>query len=48
MEYGKHVIIQISGVKFELLKDEVIAANFLRSEERRVGQECRSRWSPDP
>ena len=22
------------------------AAEFLRSEERRVGKECRSRWSP--
>jgi len=30
MEYGKHVIIQIYGVKFELLKDEVIASNFLK------------------
>ena len=26
-----------------LLKDRII---FLRSEERRVGKECRSRWSP--
>jgi len=30
MEYGKHVIIQIYGVKFELLKDEIIASNFLK------------------
>ena len=24
----------------------VIGADFIRSEERRVGKECRSRWSP--
>src|SRR5687768_18614442 len=24
----------------------VVAANYVRSEERRVGKECRSRWSP--
>lgn len=30
MEYGKHVIIQISGVKFELLRDEAIAESFLK------------------
>src|SRR3712207_9145068 len=29
----------------KLLTDEDIAAN-IRSEERRVGKECRSRWSP--
>ena len=25
----------------------VLVGDFLRSEERRVGKECRSRWSPD-
>ena len=25
---------------------EILAANYNRSEERRVGKECRSRWSP--
>ena len=33
-----------SGEEFRL--DEVITANVWRSEERRVGKECRSRWSP--
>ena len=26
--------------------DKTIAADIFRSEERRVGKECRSRWSP--
>ena len=26
--------------------EEVLVKHFLRSEERRVGKECRSRWSP--
>ena len=26
--------------------NDVVVANILRSEERRVGKECRSRWSP--
>ena len=31
----------------EILKDETIAViGYGRSEERRVGKECRSRWSP--
>ena len=30
----------------DVTKDEDIARVFLRSEERRVGKECRSRWSP--
>ena len=29
-----------------LLQTKVLAANAIRSEERRVGKECRSRWSP--
>src|ERR1039458_10565881 len=29
-----------------LEKDSRLPSNFLRSEERRVGKECRSRWSP--
>ena len=28
------------------LKNKVVLENFYRSEERRVGKECRSRWSP--
>src|SRR3712207_7197851 len=29
------------------LMDGALAAAYARSEERRVGKECRSRWSPD-
>ena len=28
------------------LEKEIRVYDFLRSEERRVGKECRSRWSP--
>ena len=31
---------------FERIRDEWLAKNADRSEERRVGKECRSRWSP--
>ena len=31
----------------KLGKENVITFFALRSEERRVGKECRSRWSPD-
>ena len=34
------------GVKREERRAQAGAANLLRSEERRVGKECRSRWSP--
>ena len=30
----------------EALADEVLEQDNIRSEERRVGKECRSRWSP--
>ena len=30
----------------QILLDEGYIKNFQRSEERRVGKECRSRWSP--
>src|SRR5579872_3972301 len=33
-----------SGVEYHRLLD--VARPFVRSEERRVGKECRSRWSP--
>ena len=37
----------IAFAKDELVRMEVIKADaVLRSEERRVGKECRSRWSP--
>ena len=31
----------------EGLKNVAAGANPMRSEERRVGKECKSRWSPD-
>ena len=37
---GKSTLLQNSGLRFPL------AQRFGRSEERRVGKECRSRWSP--
>src|SRR5437763_16703085 len=30
-----------------MVADAAVAAALLRSEERRVGKECRSRWAPD-
>src|SRR2546430_5468005 len=34
------------GASVSLTKAPTMAATMLRSEERRVGKECRSRWSP--
>src|SRR5690242_20925519 len=34
------------GVAHDVLGDRHAAHELLRSEERRVGKECRSRWSP--
>ena len=36
----------ISGIVKNSQGETIIGAN-IRSEERRVGKECRSRWSPD-
>ena len=33
-------------IKFSEIKDYILPGTFGRSEERRVGKECRSRWSP--
>ena len=30
----------------ERQRHSILGAEFIRSEERRVGKECRSRWSP--
>src|SRR5205814_8504435 len=38
-------VSQLSGVLARLLRERSITTP--RSEERRVGKECRSRWSPD-
>ena len=34
------------GVTEKYIEDSTFQKNFVRSEERRVGKECRSRWSP--
>ena len=34
------------GYKCVSYREEFFAGHFPRSEERRVGKECRSRWSP--
>ena len=36
----------LKGAKVFLVRDEHKLAKLARSEERRVGKECRSRWSP--
>src|SRR3989344_6559012 len=41
---GCHKIIKKHGGKADIAEEYSIAA--VRSEERRVGKECRSRWSP--
>src|ERR1043166_3800842 len=38
--------IEILGIHWVLVKPEGLYINHTRSEERRVGKECRSRWSP--
>ena len=40
-EDGKPGLLQVSGIRYSVSDD-----GELRSEERRVGKECRSRWSP--
>ena len=34
------------GSLYDLAAEEGLETRILRSEERRVGKECRSRWSP--
>src|SRR2546430_12079998 len=41
-----HQALQTIKVKYMVLKPLTDPINTLRSEERRVGKECRSRWSP--
>src|SRR5688572_33390239 len=45
---GLNTDASIKGLKGEErpLQDEMSRARIMRSEERRVGKECRSRWSP--
>src|SRR2546425_10452215 len=53
---GHHTVLQCLQVAVEggqrspqlmcKAEDQIVALALLRSEERRVGKECRSRWSP--
>src|SRR5690554_8182372 len=48
---GMHVVVLFATLRFffrTLLKIPDKATNPFRSEERRVGKECRSWWSPYP
>src|SRR2546425_10010083 len=38
--------LKVPVATWQLLKISLVVAAFVRSEERRVGKECRSRWSP--
>ena len=40
--------VSVKGPKGELQRSfsDLVTVTLLRSEERRVGKECRSRWSP--
>ena len=42
----KIVIMRVTGERLNFNYKEVIKGKKMRSEERRVGKECRSRWSP--
>ena len=44
--YVKSNIVQISTNIEGLITRVFVSENQVRSEERRVGKECRSRWSP--
>ena len=44
LEKGK--ISEVEGKILAKWKEENILEKTIRSEERRVGKECRSRWSP--
>ena len=43
-KYGKRTVV--SHVSFDVKQGEIVGLLGPRSEERRVGKECRSRWSP--
>ena len=47
VQFGKRVLFNDVNLKFTSGNCYgIIGANGARSEERRVGKECRSRWSP--
>ena len=39
-------LLEIQGFEAEAVYDGETGFTYARSEERRVGKECRSRWSP--
>ena len=43
---SKEDVIEIEGIVREAMPNAIFKVEMLRSEERRVGKECRSRWSP--
>src|SRR3989441_4704396 len=44
--FGRHFFIHLGASLDLALLQLVVAVGVQRSEERRVGKECRSRWSP--
>src|ERR1043165_4137756 len=47
--FGARQWLRLSGVRVEVRGLELLdpKQTYVRSEERRVGKECRSRWAPD-
>ena len=44
---GEGNMVGLLDIRFEHISDDTLEATMpVRSEERRVGKECRSRWSP--
>ena len=41
-----NLVLETSGKKIDIAGNPVKNTSYDRSEERRVGKECRSRWSP--
>ena len=42
----EHYLILPAKINSKWIKDQNMRSEIIRSEERRVGKECRSRWSP--
>ena len=40
------MVFMLGTVVFAATGEDIVESNRSRSEERRVGKECRSRWSP--
>ena len=46
MEWNNKISENVQAVPFSGIRKFFDLASTMRSEERRVGKECRSRWSP--